>query len=495
MANATEVKIKDAYGREGTGYIIGGKTYTDKEGKNRVGEGTTVYTNGGTYKMINGKGVSSNATGPKVNYRDALESYIGAGGKDPDIVEDMLGKRSLKAVGTEYYNDEFQRATQKWVNSLREESGRPKKVNNYNAVLDNILLKLKNKEDFSYNPNDDILYKQYADAYARNGERAMQDTVANIAARTGGLASSYAQTAGQQAYNDYMSALNDKIPELYSIAYNRYQDEYNKNLNLAQLYSALQDRDDNNYYNDMNLYNAERSYRYQKERDAESDAASKAATEAAKAAAEAENARYVYEQEQKQYNQLMNAAIRLYEISGSTVGFERLGFSANEIAAMKLAHRNLQQKKATGKTTKAKYSTTTASPDYDGLFKAAKASGHPENFLGSTTNTKKYGVYSTKSLFEDYLDWEDKQGKINSGYQSGLNNQPSGVVKGIGFNMLAQSALPFLVNYPAGAKIPIESIGGTKYISREEAQKKYSAGKLNVYVDNNGKTHYTTIGT
>ena len=454
MANATEVKIKDAYGREGTGYIIGGKTYTDKEGKNRVGEGTTVYTNGGTYKMINGKGVSANATGPKVNYRDALESYIGAGGKDPDIVEDMLGKRSLKAVGTEYYNDEFQRATQKWVNSLREESGHPKKVNNYNAVLDNILLKLKNKEDFSYNPQKDMLYKQYADAYTRNGERAMQDTVANVAARTGGLASSYAQTAGQQAYNDYMSALNDKIPELYSIAYNRYQDEYNKNLNLAQLYSALQDRDDNNYYNDMNLYNAERSYRYQKERDAESDAASKAATEAAKAAAEAENARYVYEQEQKQYNQLMNAAIDLYKTSGSTVGFERLGFSANEIAAMKLAYdRNLQQKKATGKTTKAKYSTTTASPDYDGLFKAAKASGHPENFLGSTTNTKKYGITSTKGLEDDYYEWLDKK-----------ENAKSGI---------------FFENYSENARIPIvHSDGKIHRVSRREAQEFYNEGRL-----------------
>ena len=313
---------------------------------------------------------------------------------------------------------------------------------------------MKNKEDFSYNPQKDMLYKQYADAYTRNGERAMQDTVANVAARTGGLASSYAQTAGQQAYNDYMSALNDKIPELYSIAYNRYQDEYNKNLNLAQLYSALQDRDDNNYYNDMNLYNAERSYRYQKERDAESDAASKAATEAAKAAAEAENARYVYEQEQKQYNQLMNAAIDLYKTSGSTVGFERLGFSANEIAAMKLAYdRNLQQKKATGKTTKAKYSTTTASPDYDGLFKAAKASGHPENFLGSTTNTKKYGITSTKGLEDDYYEWLDKK-----------ENAKSGI---------------FFENYSENARIPIvHSDGKIHRVSRREAQEFYNEGRL-----------------
>lgn len=53
----------------------------------------------------------------------------------------------------------------------------------------------------------------------------MEDTVGNASMLTGGYANSYAVTAGQQAYDSYMSKLNDKIPELEQRAYERYRDE------------------------------------------------------------------------------------------------------------------------------------------------------------------------------------------------------------------------------------------------------------------------------
>jgi hypothetical protein len=56
----------------------------------------------------------------------------------------------------------------------------------------------------------------------------MQDVLAQISARTGGLASSYGTIAGQQAYNNYMAQLADKVPELYQIAYGMYMDELNQ---------------------------------------------------------------------------------------------------------------------------------------------------------------------------------------------------------------------------------------------------------------------------
>ena len=53
----------------------------------------------------------------------------------------------------------------------------------------------------------------------------MQDTLAQVSARTGGLASSYAQSAAQQTYNNYMAALADKVPELQQLAYSMYMDD------------------------------------------------------------------------------------------------------------------------------------------------------------------------------------------------------------------------------------------------------------------------------
>ena len=50
----------------------------------------------------------------------------------------------------------------------------------------------------------------------------MQDTMAQAAARTGGLASSYATQAGQQAYNSYMSDLNAQLAGLRQQAIDNY---------------------------------------------------------------------------------------------------------------------------------------------------------------------------------------------------------------------------------------------------------------------------------
>ena len=73
----------------------------------------------------------------------------------------------------------------------------------------------------------DPAYQAYAKIYGANGRRAMEDTLAQVSARTGGLASSYAGAASQQAYNRYMTELDSVIPQLEQIAYSRYRNELN----------------------------------------------------------------------------------------------------------------------------------------------------------------------------------------------------------------------------------------------------------------------------
>lgn len=64
------------------------------------------------------------------------------------------------------------------------------------------------------------------------------------AALTGGYGNSYAQTAGQQAYNTYLQQLNDRIPDLYELAYSKYQQEGEE---LRDRYKLLEDRKDDAY--------------------------------------------------------------------------------------------------------------------------------------------------------------------------------------------------------------------------------------------------------
>ncbi len=133
-----------------------------------------------------------------------------------------------------------------------------------------------NREDFSYDFNADALYQQYKNQYIQQGQQAMQDTMGQAAALTGGYGSSYAQNVGQQAYNSYLQQLNDVIPELYQLAYEQYQDKGN---DLLQQYSLLAAEESEEYARN---YQAERdavadsqydqSFAYQQERDAVSDA-------------------------------------------------------------------------------------------------------------------------------------------------------------------------------------------------------------------------------
>ncbi len=81
------------------------------------------------------------------------------------------------------------------------------------------------RQGFTFNINEDALYKQYADAYARQAKAAAQNTQAQAQAATGGYGSSYAATAANQSYNNAMLGLSDYYNTAYQNAYARYRDE------------------------------------------------------------------------------------------------------------------------------------------------------------------------------------------------------------------------------------------------------------------------------
>mgnify|MGYP003290955548 CR=1 FL=1 len=132
-----------------------------------------------------------------------------------------------------------------------------------NSMIDSIL----NRDAFSYDAESDPLYRQYRDQYTRNGGRAMVDTLGQVSARTGGLASSYAGQAAQQTYNGYMDELNNKVPELYQLAYSMYQDRDKTDRQNLSLLQALEDQDYNRYLDQLAQYNKNRSMAYNQYKD------------------------------------------------------------------------------------------------------------------------------------------------------------------------------------------------------------------------------------
>ena len=126
-----------------------------------------------------------------------------------------------------------------------------------------------NRQQFQYNMSSDPLYQQYKQQYQRQGKLAMQDTMGQAAAMNGGYGSSYAQMAGQQAYNSQLQQLNDKVPELYQLALSKYQMDGQAAMDRFNLASSLESQDYSRYQDQLSKWKAERDYatgRYDTER-------------------------------------------------------------------------------------------------------------------------------------------------------------------------------------------------------------------------------------
>ena len=95
---------------------------------------------------------------------------------------------------------------------------------------------------FQYDMNADPLYQQYKDMYTQQGKKASRDASGQVAGLTGGYGNSYAATAANQAYQDYLGKLNDRVPELQANAANQY---YMQGQEMANNLSALQGMESN----------------------------------------------------------------------------------------------------------------------------------------------------------------------------------------------------------------------------------------------------------
>lgn len=140
---------------------------------------------------------------------------------------------------------------------------------NYQDQINALLNQIQNRPKFNYDFASDPLYNQYAQRYQQLGKMAMEDTMGQSAALTGGYGNSYAQTAGQQQYNQYMQGLNDVIPELRNSAYQMYSDEGDDMARRLSLYQQQEDTDYGRYMDAYNQWQNERNYLYQLAKDEE----------------------------------------------------------------------------------------------------------------------------------------------------------------------------------------------------------------------------------
>lgn len=130
----------------------------------------------------------------------------------------------------------------------------------WQGTIDDTINKILNREKFSYDLNGDALYQQYKDQYTTQGKLAMMNTMGQAAAMTGGYGSSYSQAAGQQAYQGYLQQLNEVVPQLYQMAYDRYKQEGQDMYSQYSMLSAQDQAEYGRYRDTVADYYADRDY-------------------------------------------------------------------------------------------------------------------------------------------------------------------------------------------------------------------------------------------
>lgn len=212
-------------------------------------------------KLLNQNGYNLRESGTfDTDTETALKSYQEKSGLDADGIAGNQTWSALSGKQTTMPSSGVEQAQAQIAQQLNSGSYQSAWQKQLNDAINKIL----NREKFSYDINGDALYQQYKDAYITQGQQAMIDTMGQAQAMTGGYGNSYAQMAGQQAYQGYLQQLNDKIPELYQLALSKYQTEGE---DLYNQYAVLNAQDAQDY----ERYADDRAYEYQIGRDEVAD--------------------------------------------------------------------------------------------------------------------------------------------------------------------------------------------------------------------------------
>lgn len=353
----------------------------------------------------------------QTDYASLMEKAAASGDYTSAARYEKLRNAKIKGEGLDYETSDYY---SKYLPENRYAYD-PSKNDAYQRANDQataIYDKIMNRGEFSYDVNKDKLYQQYRDLYAQMGRSAMEDTMGQAAALTGGYGSTYSQNAGQQAYNAYLQKLNEVVPELYNAAYNRYNQE---GQDLMNLYSMARSNADSAYERDYNQwYN-----RLQLERGDEDTTYNRQQTEEQKKLA----------QEETDYERKQNAWSRLSSLI-TTTGYQpsneelaAAGMSANEAAYLRQYYQ--QQKAAAsnksggsggGSRRSGSGVSPTQAPQTD--TEVRKNSAAASRLTGGAEDISYLNDYTTLAEYEKWwseLDRQSNGGMSKSGLRALIN--------------------------------------------------------------------------
>lgn len=370
-------KIDAVYGgKEPTLADGSGKTYSEKYGGGSSGGGSRTTPDG-----FQGSATDVNVwDSDQDTLRDQMNQNSKAWWSADDAERERLhavNEALARLLNGDNGDISFDSASGTWAGDAgQNQLVKPKYFNRYDERLNELVDQILNRDPFSYDAENDPLYRFYQGQYQRNGDKAMRDTLGAQAARTGGLSSSYAGSVAQQSYNDYMQGLNDIVPELYKLAYSMYKDDEDSQRANVEMLRALEQGDYAKFQDLLAQYNTDRSFNYGVFSDARN---------------------FGYQQQRDNIEDSRYNAEWAYKLS------------------------NAAKNKTSGSDSPG---SKDAVYDYEGLFRAAQASGNPKSWLAQKGNYSKYGFTSSSGLYADYQAWEANGGGLDES-NLGKNGRPT----------------------------------------------------------------------
>lgn len=212
---------------------------------------------------------------PSDKTNDAKTNMDSASNRYQEHTEsDMISSSTKNAMNESFKKPSIVTETDEWLLNQLEtiKSGRTSYSDQVEAMMDKIL----NREKFSYDVDNDTLFQQALASAMKSGKTAMQDTIGQASALTGGYGSTYATSVGNQAYSAYIEDAYDNLPQYYQMALEAYQMEGE---DMYRQYGMLSDADDKEFNRNVAAYDATFRYRnnvyneaYTQYRDNKSDA-------------------------------------------------------------------------------------------------------------------------------------------------------------------------------------------------------------------------------
>lgn len=169
-------------------------------------------------KIKSGHSASDKVNGAQAEAGEYLNKL-----KDISSVTDIVDQSTWDAINKQFSASTAYQDAMAYTNELLKQLSSGK--TSYTDQIKDLMAQIQGRDDFSYDVDTDPLFQQALASAMGSGKTAMQDTMGQAAALTGGYSSTYAATAGNQAYNAFIEDAYNNLPEYYQMALEAYQME------------------------------------------------------------------------------------------------------------------------------------------------------------------------------------------------------------------------------------------------------------------------------